>query len=110
MSWVPSGHTSSFTCVRLEMQKLVFQWKNLNLWTMNGYIFRINTVWGMFKVHEYDHTHFCVHVKPKKRPKNDSLARQTLKATDLKHCMHTQLHLGVARAGSLLATPLPIGV
>ena len=44
----------------------------------------------------YDHTHFCIHVRPKfkKRRKKKYSARQTPGATDLKHCIHTQLDFG----------------
>ena len=44
------------------------------------------------------------------RKRKGILAIQTLGATDLKHCMHTQLTFGVTWVGSFLSTPLPIGV
>ena len=31
MGWIPPGHTSSFSCVRLKMPKMVYQEKHLNL-------------------------------------------------------------------------------
>ena len=31
MGWVPPGHTTSFSCVRLKMPKMVYQQKHLNL-------------------------------------------------------------------------------
>ena len=46
----------------------------------------------------------------KKEAKNLTLVRQTLEMTELIHGMHTRLDFVNNMGGSLLATPLPMGV
>ena len=60
---------------------------------MNPYIFGIDIICEMFLVHEYDHTHYCLYVRLKKKAKNGILTRQTLGGTDLIYGMHTQLDI-----------------
>ena len=60
---------------------------------MNPYIFGINIILEIFSVYVYDHTFLFSHQTHQKAI-HGTLARLSPGATDLKHCMHTQLDFG----------------
>ena len=68
---------------------------------MNPHIFRINRIWKKYFKCMYMIiiTHISVFMSGQKMAKNGTLARQTLRTTDLIHGMHTQLDFGSNMGG-----------